>query len=56
MIKICPNCKTEVRLNEYLNHCPICGFVFINMIKRQLDTEERAHIHRTGDGVDQIDG
>lgn len=54
----CPNCKNVCILNEYINHCKNCGFIFINMIKRLSDdeTEEKSHTRRTGYGVDQLDG
>lgn len=54
----CPNCKQMCKIDEYNNHCPKCGFIFIDMIKRMSEEETgaRGHTRRTGAGVDLIDG
>lgn len=54
----CPNCIQLCTIDEYNTHCPKCGLIFIDMIKRmsEEETEERGHVRRTGDGVDIIDG
>jgi len=46
------------KIDEYTDHCPKCGFVFIDMLKRmsENETNKRSQIRRTGDGVDLIDG
>jgi uncharacterized Zn finger protein len=54
----CPNCGNMCRINEYVKHCPKCGRIFIEFIDI-MDEEEikhRASTHRSGDGVDRLDG
>ena len=56
--KLCPNCRNKCDIDEQINYCIKCGFIFINMIKRMPygETEERSHTRRTGEGVDLVDG
>ena len=56
--KICPNCKKQVRLNEYVKHCKYCGRIFIELMNIMSTDEikERATTHRCGENVDRLDG
>ena len=56
--EVCPNCNKLCIINEHNNHCPRCGWIFTKYINKYTDDEikERATTHRTGNGVDMIDG
>jgi hypothetical protein len=55
---VCPNCKEECEINEYVNHCDKCGRMFIEYMESisLKDIERKSHHRRTGRDVDQLDG